>query len=1052
MAASGWFDPGSTGVKTVQALGLVVLIFGLVAGLVLMLIGGIRCREVWRRRTVNRRGVAGLLIVLAGWLLVYVGGGLAFTVYRVAFGPMLGVAVLCFLAGIGVALSGLGQMRRHPKWFNYGRGHAVAAVWGGVLPLAALAALAGVMLWVYRADLGMLRLLAKGHYESGWAGYRVKLSGGLWKSWPEGAERVGDAEFAVLGMMGDQGLFVMPVWLAGRREVDMGALAAAMLAEVGQRADGPMVHTVPPPIGSLEEERHFAVFVPKEKSGILYRYRVAALGGMGYLVGAWMDQRQGASQERLDEAVMRVSLVGNAAKKDVEPGGEAGSPALRARLYRRMVENLTRRGLSKEAQWWGAEAQKLDGGSGVAAAAVPASDAGLASAIFALGAGDGGRALELAGNVLRGEPTNYVAVATKGIALGLAGKVGEGLRVVEAAQKGAPGDASLCAAIDFLRCRKAGDAGAVLGEALDPVGVPESLFRVEEPTEEARAAGVGYDWAVTALRFRRAEPLVFSRYGRVRVFSEAGGKAFKTIVEAFDPAMEVPHLNRAVVLDAEGKEVRKIDVGSWRVEADGGEGLARLVGEAGVLGAGQAVEWAVTFRRAAPALRVPYWSHCFSRAMPVRRSALWVDGDFRSVAATSSRGVPRPVGQPKPHWILENPPAQPEGEWFLPPRELYLPHVWFGEADRAWAQLAADYLDLLRGALVPDDKVRGAVAKVTAGAEGDDAKIAALARFVQAELKPVVGGYRALGHLPGPPGETLLAREGDSGGHATLLHALLNAAGIESSLALVRVGGLFHEGIPSLDHFDRMLVFVPGLPQQYVDCYEKAGDPLGGLPADVAGRRALVLDPKGPGLKDVPSAPAMATILLHRRVNLLEGGEMEIEEEAQIQGAVPRLLAERIGWGGGEGAFARSFVAEAKGVTVNGFEVSGGGYQRPVRVKLTAKGRAGGGRVPALLETLIFDPGPVAERRGPAWLGSAVAVRGTLEVLRGGAAVALPKLAVNLVGRRLVGCAFVEGPGFSYAVERVPGFVSAENFRRMGEEVREVFDVIEPRADVPTNK
>jgi hypothetical protein len=66
--------------------------------------------------------------------------------------------------------------------------------------------------------------------------------------------------------------------------------------------------------------------------------------------------------------------------------------------------------------------------------------------------------------------------------------------------------------------------------------------------------------------------------------------------------------------------------------------------------------------------------------------------------------------------------------------------------------------------------------------------------------------------------------------------------------------------------------------------------------------------------------------------------------------------------------------------------------------------------------------------------------------------VALPKPAVNLVGRRLVGCAFVEGAGFSYAVERVPGFVSAENFRRMGEEVREVFDVIEPRADVPTNK
>lgn len=1048
MAASNWFDPGSASVKTVQALGLVALILALVVGLVLLVLGGVRCREAWVRRTVNRRAVVSLVLVLAGWLLVYVGGGLAFTVYRPAVWPLIGVAVLLFCSGIGLGLSGLGQIRRHPKWFNYGRGHAEAAVWGGVVPLAVVLFLAGGLSWVYRGDFGMLRLLARGFYESETFGYRVKLAGGLWKRWPEIGGRVEGSEFAVLGMMEDKGLFVLPVWLAGRREVDMGAMAEALLAEVGHKPGEPKMETVAPPGGGVADERHFAIFVPREKGGIAYRYRVAAHGGVAYLIGAWIDQRQGASQERLDEEVMRVSLGGAGVPKAAGPVGQADSVALHARLFRRMAGYLSRHGMAADAGAWASEAQKLDGGAGQVEEIAGSGEA-VARAIFALDVGAGQRALDLAGGILRGEPTNHVALAVKGLALAEMGKLSEGLKVVETGLKATGQSPTLAAAADFLRARMDNDAGGVLGVALDPVEVPEALFEVADPSEEAKAVGAGYDWAVTALRFRRGEPLVVSRYGRVRILSESGLGAFQGISEPFDPRVELPHISRGIVRDDKGGEVRQIALGAWRVAGADGEGAARLFAEVPGLKVGQAVEWVVTFRRGAPTVRVPFWAHCFSMTLPARRSVLWVEGDFRSVAASSSGGVPRPAGQPRPHWIVEDPPAKPPGEQYLPPDEVYLPHVWFGETERKWQQLAVEYLGFLGDALAPDEVLREAAARAVSGTEGADGKVAALARFVHGELRASRERFGAGDRLPGRPRDVLSSREGDSRGHAALLNSLLRAEGIESSLALVCAGGLFHDGIPSLEHFNRMLVFVPGLQQQFVDCYRKDGDPIGAVPAEVAARRALVLDPKEPRLLDVPPSPAVAAIGLIRKVRHTGGGEFEIEEEAQIKGAVPVILAERIGWGVGSTAFGKAFIAEAKGVDVRGIDVDGGAQKGPVRVKISAVWRSRGGgdmRIPALLETLILDPGPVAGRRGPAWLGSAVAIRGQLEVMDGSSAVKIPVPDVQLVGRRLVGCAFEGKGGFIYAVERIPGLLTAENFKRMSSEVREVLDAIEPRA------
>ena len=81
-------------------------------------------------------------------------------------------------------------------------------------------------------------------------------------------------------------------------------------------------------------------------------------------------------------------------------------------------------------------------------------------------------------------------------------------------------------------------------------------------------------------------------------------------------------------------------------------------------------------------------------------------------------------------------------------------------------------------------------------------------------------------------------------------------------------------------------------------------------------------------------------------------------------------------------------------------------------------------------------------------MGSAVAIRATLEVAGDAGPVAIPAPDVQLVGRRLVGCAFSGKEGFAYAVERIPGLLTGENLQRMASEVREGMEAIEPRIDL----
>ena len=113
--------------------------------------------------------------------------------------------------------------------------------------------------------------------------------------------------------------------------------------------------------------------------------------------------------------------------------------------------------------------------------------------------------------------------------------------------------------------------------------------------------------------------------------------------------------------------------------------------------------------------------------------------------------------------------------------------------------------------------------------------------------------------VPQPPAETLRREQGDCKDQATLLVALLRAAGIESRVALVRTrpGPDVRPELPGLGPFDRAVVYAPGDPDLWVDPaagYSRAGE----LPFQTQGRLALIAGQATKGLMPTPVSEAEA--------------------------------------------------------------------------------------------------------------------------------------------------------------------------------------------------
>jgi transglutaminase-like putative cysteine protease len=128
-----------------------------------------------------------------------------------------------------------------------------------------------------------------------------------------------------------------------------------------------------------------------------------------------------------------------------------------------------------------------------------------------------------------------------------------------------------------------------------------------------------------------------------------------------------------------------------------------------------------------------------------------------------------------------------------------------------WKQLGSWYADLVRPQFALDQSLQDELARVTNGLHTDREKISAIQEFVLRSTHYVALEFGIYSYKPYPVTQIYARRFGDCKDKASLMIALLRAAGIEAEIALVRtrsMGDVVAEPA-SIAVFNHAIVYVP---------------------------------------------------------------------------------------------------------------------------------------------------------------------------------------------------------------------------------------------------
>ncbi|HEU5413039.1 MAG TPA: DUF3857 domain-containing protein [Candidatus Angelobacter sp.] len=128
-----------------------------------------------------------------------------------------------------------------------------------------------------------------------------------------------------------------------------------------------------------------------------------------------------------------------------------------------------------------------------------------------------------------------------------------------------------------------------------------------------------------------------------------------------------------------------------------------------------------------------------------------------------------------------------------------------------WRQLGAWYADLVRPQFALDQTLQEKLSALLEGKHNDREKIAAIQDFVLRSTHYVAQEFGIYSYKPYPVAQTYARRFGDCKDKASLMIALLRAAGIEARLALVRTRSLGSVAATpaSIAVFNHAIVYIP---------------------------------------------------------------------------------------------------------------------------------------------------------------------------------------------------------------------------------------------------
>ncbi len=174
-----------------------------------------------------------------------------------------------------------------------------------------------------------------------------------------------------------------------------------------------------------------------------------------------------------------------------------------------------------------------------------------------------------------------------------------------------------------------------------------------------------------------------------------------------------------------------------------------------------------------------------------------------------------------------------------------------------WRQLGEWYAALVRPQFALDSALQHEVARLVRGGHTDRDKVAAIQDFVLRSTRYVALEFGVYSYKPYPVAQTFARRFGDCKDKASLMIAMLRAAGIDAELALVRTRSLGNvaDQPASVAVFDHAVAYVPKF-DLWLDGTAEYG--MRELPSEDQGALALTVNLNGSAvLRHIPVSRAV---------------------------------------------------------------------------------------------------------------------------------------------------------------------------------------------------
>jgi tetratricopeptide (TPR) repeat protein len=509
-----------------------------------------------------------------------------------------------------------------------------------------------------------------------------------------------------------------------------------------------------------------------------------------------------------------------------------------------------------------------------------------------------GEALELCQQALRSSGESAYGLYLKGRAeLGLKW-YREAKASFEASLNLAPSNANTR---EFLNL-----ASSILGEGSNtsikqPIAaVPLPAILTNSATHSARSGyasdfGAYYTRRITAVQYQPGKECRTSDYLFLRVLDCSGVAAFSTIQFNFDPLREDIFVNELSVISESGALVSTGKVSDYYVLDERNEDATTHRKTLNIpiagLQPGHEIRLVITRAEVGRVEEFPEYRYFFSHQIPAQESSVLICGDTRGLKFGASPGVEERVLPEGRLWTVQDPlVARPEP--LQPPASLCFPVLWIADRNATWPSLATNYLASIHDRLERDASTQATGVALVAGLTNEQSRLEAIVRHVQTNYtyKAIEFGRRA--RIPNTPAEIIHNKYGDCKDHSVLLVQLLEAAGIPARLALAASGGTVQGEFPSLDQFNHMVVYLPGVRGgQFVDCTDKGCDPTRTVPYGLAGSQALVLDGMQSRLVTVPEYSTNGSDLeVTRKITFGSSTDATVEEELKLGGLYASLL------------------------------------------------------------------------------------------------------------------------------------------------------------------